>query len=299
MKITTIKFMLKEGFANTYKNKLMSLASISVVIASLSIFGVFLLLAMNFNYNTKALSQQPQMQAFCEYELDESRVAEIEKALKDNDKIEKFTKVTSQQALEKFKNTLGEDSDVLEGFDETLLPVSFIINVKEPGQSGLVVEEIKALDGIRKVSYSEEVVNFITRFTKWINMVSGVLIVILLAVSVFIIANTIKLTVFARRREINIMKYIGATDWFIRWPFVIEGVIIGILGAVSAFLLVNYGYALLEARFDAEMPGMGKNFLQMVSIDGIRFQIISYFCLLGTFVGALGSVLSLRKYLRV
>jgi len=299
MSVATVKYVLKEGIVNTYKNKLMSLASLSIVIASLIIFGIFLLLAMNFNHNMKILSRQPEMQAFCDYELDESKIKQIEREIARNGKIQEYTKVTSEEAFNKFKESLGEDGDVLEGFDKNFLPASFIIKVKDSANSAEVVEELKKIDGIRKVSYSAQVVEFISRFTKWVNLSSSVLVIILLAVSVFIIANTIKLTVFARRKEINIMKYIGATDWFIRWPFIIEGVIIGFIGSLAAFLIVNYGYDAIEARFSAEILGLGTDFLQLVDISSVRMQLLGYFCFIGVFVGALGSVISLRKYLRV
>lgn len=299
MKIRTIKYMVKEGFVNTYKNKLMSLASVSIVIASLIVFGIFLLMVMNFNYNIKIFKQQPQMQAFCEYELDDYQIGKIEQAIKKNQKIKEYKKVTRKEAFEKFKKKLGDDASVLEGFDENLLPVSFVIKVKNPEQSTEVVEELKKIQGIRKVSYSKEIIDFIFKFTNWVNLISGFLIVVLLIVSVFIIANTIKLTVFARRKEIGIMKYIGATDWFIRWPFIIEGVIIGIVGALVAFFLITYGYNALEVKFNKELFIFSEDFIQLVSIDRIRTQIAMYFCLLGGLVGATGSVISLRKYLRV
>jgi cell division transport system permease protein len=299
MSIATVKYVLKEGIVNTYKNKLMSLASLSIVIASLIIFGIFLLLAMNINHNTRILSRQPEMQAFCDYELEEGKIEQIEKEIAKNERIQDYTKVTSEEAFIKFKESLGEDGDVLEGFEKDFLPVSFIIKVKDSVKSAEVVEELKKIDGIRKVSYSAQIVDFISRFTSWINLVSSILVIILLAVSVFIIANTIKLTVFARRREINIMKYIGATDWFIRWPFIIEGVIIGLVGAVAAFLIINYGYNALETKFNAEILGLGTDFLQLVSITSVRAQLLGYFGFVGVFVGALGSLISLRKYLRV
>jgi cell division transport system permease protein len=299
MKIRTIRYIVKEGIINTYKNKLMSLASISVIIASLVVFGIFLLMVMNFNHNTRVLKQQIEMQAFCEYELDDYQISIIEQKIKKNDKIEGYTKVTREEAFKKFKERLGDDSSVLEGYDETLLPVSFIIKVKDPGYSQEVAEEIKKIDGIRRIAYSKEVTDFIIKFTKWVNLVSVFLILILLTVSVFIIANTIKLTVFARRREINIMKYIGATDWFIRWPFIVEGVIIGIVGSLVAFFIVNYGYNAIESRFNSEMFVISRNFIQLVNIDKVKVQIVLYFCLLGGLVGSAGSVVSLRKHLKV
>ena len=125
------------------------------------------------------------------------------------------------------------------------------------------------------------------------------MIIILVIISVFIISNTIKLTVFARRKEINIMKFIGATDWFIRWPFVVEGVIIGIAGAVIAFVVSAYGYNALEGKFNKDILSIGTEFLKLIKIGEVWSQVIVSYAAIGIIVGALGSFLSIRRYLRV
>ncbi len=297
MKIRTFRYIIKEGISNSYKNKLMTIASIGIATAAVILFGIFLIIIINLDYNTKTLKQQPDMQAFCEYELDETQISNIEKQIKNNDKIETYTIVTREMAFENFKQTLGEDSNVLDGFDETLLSVSFVIEIKNPEMSLQVVKEIEQINGIRKVDYSKEIINFITKFSYWVNVISILLISILLIVSVFIISNTIKLTVFARRREISIMKYIGATDWFIRWPFIIEGVIIGIIAAVVAFVTTAYVYNSIENRFNRDLFAVG--FIKLISIREIGINMIIYFLILGGIVGAVGSFVSMRKYLKV
>jgi len=297
MKIRTFRYIIKEGISNSYKNKLMTIASIGIATASIILFGIFLIIIMNLNYNTKALKEQPDMQAFCEYELDDTQISNIEKQIKSNEKIENYEIVTKEMAFEEFKQRLGEDSDVLDGFDETLLPVSFVVEIKNPETSMEVVEELEKIIGIRKVDYSREIINFITKFSYWMNIISILLISILLIVSVFIISNTIKLTVFARRKEISIMKYVGATDWFIRWPFIVEGVIIGIIAAVVAFIATAYVYNSIENRFNRDLFAVG--FIRLISIREIGISMVMYFLMLGGIVGAVGSFVSMRKYLRV
>jgi cell division transport system permease protein len=297
MKIRTFRYIIKEGISNSYKNKLMTIASIGIATASIILFGIFLIIIMNLNYNTKALKEQPDMQAFCEYELDDTQISNIEKQIKSNEKIENYEIVTKEMAFEEFKQRLGEDSDVLDGFDETLLPVSFVVEIKNPETSMEVVEELEKIIGIRKVDYSREIINFITKFSYWMNIISILLISILLIVSVFIISNTIKLTVFARRKEISIMKYVGATDWFIRWPFIVEGVIIGIIAAVVAFIATAYVYNSIENRFNKDLFAVG--FIRLISIREIGISMVMYFLMLGGIVGAVGSFVSMRKYLRV
>lgn len=299
MRIRTVKYIISEGVSNTHKNKLMSLASVSTVTASILIFGIFMLIVFNLNFNISVLKQQPEMQAFCEFELDGVQVEQIEQTIKENKKIEEYKIITQEEAFEKFKEDLGDGASVLEGFDENLLSVSFIIKVKAAENSEDVVSEIKEINGIRKVAYSKDVINFISKLTYWINAISIFLITILLVVSVFIIANTIKLTVFARRKEIGIMKFIGAADWFIRWPFVLEGIIIGVIAAGIALALTLYGYNIIENRFNSDMSVIGGDLIQLVTMGDVRFKIALFYCLLGSIVGAAGSLISIRKYLRV
>lgn len=299
MKIRTARYVIKEGILNSYKNKLMSLASISIVVASLILYGIFLLFIINLKHNAKILNEQPQMQVFCEYELDETQVNQVEKSIKENENVQECKTITAKEALEKFKMDMGEDAEVLEGYDESLLPVSFVIKLKDPGKSADSAEEIKKIEGVNKVKYSQEIIDFFAKFTYWINIISGFLIVLLLVISVFIIANTIKLTVFARRKEINIMKYIGATDWFIRWPFIVEGVIIGVVGAIIAFVLTSYGYSSLEKKYSSELLNVTMNFIKLVKMGEVGFRILMLYSLLGSVVGAIGSFISIRKYLRV
>jgi cell division transport system permease protein len=208
-------------------------------------------------------------------------------------------KVSAEQAFDNLKASLGDDANVLEGFNETLASASFIVKLKNSQMSSNVMEQIKLIPGVRKVSYFQEVIDFISKFTYWINLVSLFLLLILLIISVFIISNTIKLTVFARRREISIMKYIGATDWFIRWPFVVEGILIGILGAIVAFLLTRYTYGTIEFRFNKDLTALSENFISLIKTGEISLRLLGYFILLGSGVGAIGSVISISKYLRV
>jgi cell division transport system permease protein len=299
MKIRTVKYIISEGMVNAYRNKLMSLASISIITASLIVFGIFFIFVVNLNFNLYTLKQQPHMQVFCYAELDDTQVANVENALKNNDKIEEYTKVTKEEAFQKVKEMLGNDVNVLEGIDNSFLPVSFIIKLKDPEKGEQAISEIRGITGVRKVSYPQKTIDIISRTSGWIQLVSSLVIFVLLAVSVFIIANTIKLTVFARRREINIMKYIGATDWFIRWPFVVEGVIIGIVGAIVAFIITGYGYNVIVGKFNNELLNTAESFISLVSLKSIGARVILYYCLIGVFVGSAGSIVSLRKHLRV
>mgnify|MGYP000005550149 CR=1 FL=1 len=299
MKIRTIRYIVKDGIANISKNKLMSLAAISIVVASLTIFGIFYILILNFEYNVMNLREQPEIQVFCDVNLDEVGVKLVENALTRNSKIKQITVVTKEQAFEKVKEMLGDDASVLEGIENDFLPVSFIVKLYDPEDSEQVMQEVEQITGVASVKYPQRTVEFISKFSNWVQFVSSILIFVLLVVSVFIISNTIRLTVFARRREISIMKYIGATDWFIRLPFIVEGVVLGIIGAIIAFLISGYGYSAIEGKLTNDLAKIGVNIISLIKIHEIGTKIIAFYVILGCIVGAVGSALSIRKYLKV
>ncbi len=299
MRIRTARYIIREGFVNTYRNILMSLASVIIVVATLIVFGFFLLIALNLELNINVIKDQPQLEVFCNIELDDNQVDQVEEAVKNNNNVLKYQKVTKAEAFEKMKARFGEESVILDGYDEDILPISFIINLKDPTTSAEVAEEFRGLSGVHEVSFHQKTIDLISKATYWIRFISGFMIVILLVISVFIISNTIKITVFARRKEINIMKFIGATDWFIRWPFVVEGVIIGILGAVIAFIISGVGYNALEGKFYKDLISLNMNLLKMLKISDIWIQLVLYYSVIGVVVGAVGSFLSIRRYLRV
>jgi len=299
MKIRTLKYIFNEGVKNVYKNRLMSLASISTIIASLIIFGIFYLIIVNINYNVLKLKEQPEMQVFCNPELDDIGVRVVQNTLLQNSNIAEVTMVTKEQAFEKVKEMLEDDADLLEGLDNSFLPVSFIIKLKDIANSDEVIKELKKINGVDKVTYPQKTMEFITKFTSWIHIISIALTAILLIVSVFIISNTIKLTVFARRKEISIMKYIGATNWFIRWPFVIEGILIGLIGAAISFIISGYFYNKIEIRFSNELMQVGTDIISLLKFNDINLPMLVIYIVLGCTVGAFGSIISIRRYLKV
>ncbi len=299
MKIRTLKYVIKEGAVNAFRNKLMSIASLCIVAATLLIFGIFYLVTTNLDYNTKLMQEQPEIQVYCSPELDDDMVTQVETTIKSNEGVKSTEIVTKKQAFEKVKEMLGANKELLEGLDESFLSVSFIVKLDDPKKGSNVVKELGAINGVDKVTFPEETVNTISQVSGWIQFVSILLILILLIISVFIISNTIKLTVFARRKEINIMKFIGGTDWFIRWPFIVEGVIIGVIGAIIAFVVISYGYGALQGKFDKDLTNITFSFIKLLPLDKVVFKMLAGYIVLGMFVGAAGSAMSIRKHLRV
>jgi cell division transport system permease protein len=296
MKIRTTKYIIKDGIINAYRNKLMSLASIIIVTASLLVFGIFLIISVNLKFKIdNMLENQLQIEVYCDSNLDETQVKDIEANIKMNSFVSDVKRVTKQEALERCKELL-EDGSILEGYDGSFLPESFIIKVKDAEHIKSVVETFRAIKGVESIGFLEGNVNELSKISYWARIISMLLLAILLSVSVFIISNTIKLTVFARRREINIMKYIGATDWFIRLPFIVEGIIIGFVGAVLSFIITYYCYNTIEGQLSKGILGESLNF---VDINSIVIYVIGSYSIIGTLVGGIGSGISIRKYLHV
>lgn len=301
MKIRSIKYILKESFLNAYRNRLMSLASISIISAALILFGVFYLILVVLNHNLQILSEKPTMQAYCLPELTDEQIAAVKTEIASNKYIESFTEVTKKEAFEKLKEYLESDkaeqggANVLEGYDESFLNVSFIIKVADPVNSSIVAKELQQLAGIENVKYSQLIIDMINKVSSWVKIISFILIGLLLVISLFIISNTIKLTVFARRKEINIMKYIGATDWFIRWPFIFEGILMGLFGALIAFVLVAYIYSFAEPK----VAGAFQGGIEMVQFKSVWGTLVLVYIGVSTVVGGLGSIMSIRKHLHV
>lgn len=281
----------------------MSLASISIISAALILFGVFYLIIVNLNYNLDILSQQSKIQVYCLPELTDEQVDAVKTEISSNKYIESFTVVSKKEQFEQFKKYFttnkGQDrDDILEGYSEDDFNVSFNLKVKDPKDSKLVVKELLSLAGVENVEYSQDTIDFIENIAKWVKVISVILISLLLIISLFIISNTIKLTVFARRKEINIMKYIGATDWFIRWPFIYEGVLIGIIGAIIAFGLVSYIYSVAGPMLNDELVAFSSDF-SSVKFGSVWGTLVLIYIGISVVIGVSGSVMSIRKHLRV
>ena len=303
MKLKTAKYFIKEGIANTWKHKLMCLASMGVVIASLIILGIFILISDNISLIATQIESNQRIQAYIKHEVGQEKYNEIKTKIEGFGLTSQVTLVTKEQALENFKKLKmfkGHES-LLDGFDKqnNPLPASYILTVKKAEYSDRVVKLLKTIDEIGEVKYYKEFVDKIIRIMQIVRLVSLIVLVLLSATSVFIISNTIKLTVFARRKEIGIMKYVGATDWFIRWPFIIESIIIGALASLIAMLLMSNGYNVLISYFSSGSISKEIGVNSFISFDSVSNKMLITYIVIGIGIGCIGSMMSIRKYLRV
>ncbi|MFV9568222.1 permease-like cell division protein FtsX [Thermoanaerobacter mathranii] len=295
MLFRNFKYFLKEGFSNLARNRLMTIASITSVMAAMLILGLVVVIILNVNSLTYQVESQLELKAFLKDNISKEQVTQIGNDIKSIKGVTSVVFESKEEALRKFKQQLGDKSYLAEGLEnDNPLPQSYIIKVKDANLMKDISNKIKQINGVEKVSYGQDVVDKLLGIIKIIRIVGLSIILILFIISIVIISNTIKLGVFARRREINIMKYIGATDWFIRWPFLIEGVILGLIGALLSviILVLAYGYVLDVMNNKLIM-------FQLLPLEKIVGGILLYFSMIGAIIGALGSGLSIKRFLNV
>ena len=299
MKHSIIGYLLGEGFRNVFHNKKSSGASLAIMCATMLIFGLFFMIIENLNNAVKTLETQQGMQAFIEKSATESQITQIGEQIQEIDGVNTVTYVSKEDALNQTKEKLKNKQALLAGWDEeNPFRASYMVTLTDLKLSAQVQEEILKIDNIAEISSRDDTINGLVTIANGVRIVSAVILTLLVLISIFIIANTIKLTVHARRKEISIMKYVGATDSFIRWPFVIEGIIIGIVAALISIAVLGLAYNLISNAV------IGSNLLSKIGMSLLSFTdmttlLVIVYLSLGIGIGALGSSLSMRKYLQV
>lgn len=295
MKFSTKWYYIKETLTSLKRNSLMSIASISTVALSILVLGMFLTMVLNVNNLASHLENQVQVTIYMEDSASAEQLKQMEKVLRSTPGIVKVTPRTKEQALADFKKRLGEQQKLLAALGEdNPFPASFEIQVDNPERIPQLVPQFQQMPGVETAKFGQEVVEHLFQLTRVLR-IGGVLLIILLAIAtLFIISNTIRITVFARRREVNIMKYVGATDWFIRWPFLLEGMIMGFVGALIASVALYKGYNAIQAKIYGTLA-----FFPMLPSWPTMGWLCGGLVCVGTLIGALGSSISLRKFLDV
>ncbi len=298
MKIRTIHYMFKQGLVGVWRNRGMSLASISSVAASLVVLGVIITLVFNINNLSQIAQMQfDTIQVYLEEDLNIEEISDLGRKIADLPGVQYVDYESKEEALNKMKIQWGDQGYLLEVLEENTLPNSYIIHMDNIEMGDTIVENLRNVKGIEEVKYHKELIDNLLKIAAFVRTIGTALIIILIFVAMFIIANTIKITLGARKQEINIMKYVGATNWFIRWPFFIEGMILGLIGAGIALGFVYYGYQYAFNVINTRLYMMVSSYV--VSVDDMMSRTIPVFMVLGAGVGALGSIVSLRKHLKV
>lgn len=298
MKIKSFKYTFTESFKNIWRNGIMSVASTTSVAAALLILGMIFILIVNINSITGgAREQYDSIQVYIVDGVSDEEVKVLGEKIKALDNVKEVRYQTKDEALKEMQDSWQDSGYLLDGLENNPLPNSFEVRFYNISAVPRIAEDIKKMDGVEDVKYYKDIIEKMTNLSEMIRNIGMVIIFALLLLSTFIINNTIKLAVNARRREINIMKYVGATNWFVRWPFFIEGTLLGLLGSVIALAIVmvlyTYVYGIMENQFYALIAAY------IVNPSVIFKDLLLIFGVVGMGIGALGSLMSMRKYLNV
>lgn len=298
MKLRTGKFFIREGFSSLKRNKTMSAAAITSVIASLLVIGIFFIIVLNIDYAATKLESQIEMMVYLEDGLSDSIINTMSTEIKSINGVKSVEFISKAVALKNLEKNWGENSYLLEGLDgENPLPDAFLITLSDPSLAPSVALSVSSISNIEKVVYGKEELAKLLNATYVLRMSSLVIILILLFISIFIIANTIKLTLYARRREIGIMKFVGATDWFVRMPFIIEGIIVGLIGAIVSSIIMGSAYYYCSGLIKNQMIGFMS--ISLMPFNQIAGSMVILLVAVGIIIGAAGSFISVRKFIKV
>ena len=298
MKYNVISYFLTEGFRNVFKNKKSTFSCLGVMCATMLIFGLFFTIGRNINNAIKSLESKQGMQVFMEYEATDEEISKLNEDLNKVEGINSIQIKTKEDAYNTMKERLGKNEKALRGFTPDIFSVSYEITLTDLSLNDQVYDQITKLDGVREVLNKRDVIQKLSNIANTVQIITFVIFGILILISLFIISNTIKLTVHARRKEISIMKYVGATNGFIRTPFIIEGIIIGLISGILSILIVGGGYNYIVNQLLKSETWVSLS-IDLLSFGDMLTQIVLVYMLLGVGIGVIGSSISMKKYLEV
>lgn len=302
MRISTFFYSIKQGIKNIWRNKMFSLASIATMTACIFLFGLFYTIVTNFQSMVHDAEEGVAVTVFFDNGLSEDAIKEIGEKIEKRSEVSELVFVSAEQAWEEFKVDYFEGHEELaEGFaDDNPLANSahYQIYLNDVSMQNALVTYLESLDGVREVHQSEAVANTLSDFNTLIGYVSLGIVVVLIAVAIFLISNTVHVGISVRREEIAIMKLIGATDYFVRAPFVVEGILIGLIGSAIPLVILYYLYNEIVV-YIAERFNFISSMIQFVPVEEVFHILVPVALILGVGIGFLGSRITIRKHLKV
>ena len=299
MKYNVLTYLIGEGFANIFKNKKQTATSFGTMCLIMIFFGICFMLVGNFNHFIKEVESVQGIQVYIQNDATDEEVKQIGEQIQALEGVNTTEYVSKEVALQHMKDKFGEKSYLLDVYDESnVFPASYVVTLTDLNLKSDVQSKIWEIGNIKKITSSDETISALVKIARGIKIGSYIIIAALICVNVFIISNTIKLTVYARRKEISIMKYVGATNGFIRWPFIVEGIIIGLIAGAISLAIIAGLYVLIEQNL-AFVSFLSKLGLTLLEFGDMFNLILVVYLVLGVGIGVLGSSLSMRKYLKV
>ena len=295
-----VSYLIVEGFRNVFKNKKSTIASLLTMFCAMFLFGTFFAMGENINHVVRQVEKTQGIEVFIKPDATQEEIYAVGEQINKLEGINTVKFKNKQQALEQLKEQLNDETGLLKTYEgeNNILPTSYVITLTDLSLSESIQEKIWKMENIDDVASSDKTIDTLIKISNGIRIAIGVIFLLLLLIAITIISNTIKLTVHARRKEISIMKYVGATNSFIRWPFIVEGIIIGVFAALITILILSglYNFIINSIGTSDVLQKMGVNLLQFSDIIN---SIITVFLCLGIGIGAIGSSISMKKYLEV
>lgn len=302
MKWSSFKYLARQGLHNMINNRLMSFASVGVLTVCLIITGVAGLFTANMNSLMLYLRSQNEVVAYLDENLDEAGLASVDSALRSISGLKEVTYVSKDEALDLMRDSMGDKADLFDVFEGEENPffANYKVVLQDVGQMDEIVPQLESISGVVDVNVPTGLSDLVVNIHKAVTVISVGLVVVLGFVSIVVISNTIRLTVFARRKEINIMKYVGATNGFIRLPFFVEGIAVGLIAGLISSAIVLGGYQLLII-YSVDFPAFWGSILNSVllGMDQVWWKVLVAFLAFGSLIGSVGTATSIRKYLHV
>jgi cell division transport system permease protein len=293
VRLSTIKYYFREAFQSVLRNSWLSVASVGVVAVSLLILGSSLILVINANNIAANLESSVEITAFLKDKTSSDQIRALEIKIKAQPEVVEAKYVSKAQALEEMKKNFGDNEDIQAGLEEkNPLPDALRIKTSNVEQVEPLARQLESFEQVDQVRYGQGVVEKLLALSKWVRTAGLVTMVLLGIAAVFLIATTIRLSVFARRKEIGIMKMLGATNWFVRFPFLLEGMFLGLVGSILSVTVIYFGYLSLIGSIQLSLP-----FIQLVSDRSQLVPLVESLLGLGLGIGVAGSMISLRKFL--
>ena len=291
----SIGYLFKEGIRSLWNNRTMSIASIAVLISCLLLTGTAVLLTLNMQSTMKSIEGNNNITVFLKDSLPQLRSIQVGEELRTLENISSCTYVAKDEALADVMEMLGDDGTLLNGLDgeDNFLPDSYKISITDLSLYDETIEQIKAIDGVDTITDYSDIANKLSNLDQLIRYGSIAIITILGLVSLFIIANTVKVTMFSRRVEINIMKSVGATNWFVRVPFIVEGILIGLISGGISVTILLFAYDKITMAIYNVVP-----FLTVINIDPYKWHVVAIYAIIGAIFGVLGGSISIGRYLK-
>lgn len=300
MRTSNVSYLIKKGVSSVWKNFIMSFASFSILLVSLLQVSITVLIYMNVNIVMQNIEDTNEITIYVKDGVSDAQREKISSLLNSNNNLADVKYISKEQGLENFKENMGEYSELLSYLDENPIPETFLARVKDLSSIKLTVNAISSIDGVEQVKAPYDFAGALINIKNTFTIIIAAILITLVVVSIIVVSNTIRTSVFSRRNEISIMKYVGATDSFIKLPFFVEGTFIGILSGAAAWGLTWFIYDSVFSLFTDnlslwEMFG----FFDLIPFSAISPFVLLINCAAGAFLGAVGTVISTGKYLKV